>query len=417
MKRNVVFTIAVLALCVIAMPAMAAGSETKLTVWYAVSGDSGEAFKAMLEKYDAANDDVSLQYSYSGNYGDTATKVSAALVSNTAPDVALMAAGPLYTGARNDFFIESKINDSDFNKNDIFPGVWEYAEYNGRICAVPYGISTPVLFYNKAIMEKAGINMKNPPKTWDEFFKVAEAAQTKGNITGASDFWGFDVTDVAWLYKSMLSQNGNTVIKVKNNNVSPAFDDEKSVEVATFWKKLVDAKLMPVGQHSNAEKKFLSGNLAFLVASSARIARWAKDPSLKVGAIPMPYFKKPSVALGGNVLIILAKDQKVKEEAWKLVKYLARAENQTGYALKTGYLPIRKSGIALPEAKETIEKNEMFGVAFDQLDYAWSYWHFEQMGTMDQILVQVIDSIERNTMSPKDALQKGAAELQAEIDG
>lgn len=417
MKRSVVCVIAALALCMVALPVMAAGSATKLTVWYAVSGDSGEAFKAMLQKYDEANDDVTLQYTYSGNYGDTATKVSAALISNTAPDVALMAAGPLYTGARNDFFIESKINDPDFNKDDIFPGVWDYAEYNGRICAVPYGISTPVLFYNKAILEKAGISMKNPPKTWDEFFKVAATAQAKGNITGAADFWGFDVTDVAWLYKTMLSQNGNTVIKVKDNKVSPAFDDEKSLEVATYWKKLVDAKIMPIGQHSNAEKKFLSGNLAFLVASSARIARWGKDPSLKVAAIPMPYFKKQSVALGGNVLIILAKDPKVREEAWKLVKYLAKTENQTNYALKTGYLPIRKSGVKMPEAKETINSNEMYNVAFDQLEYAWSYWHFEQMGTMDQILVKTIDNIERSTMAPKDALQKAADELQSEIDG
>jgi ABC-type glycerol-3-phosphate transport system substrate-binding protein len=371
----------------------------------------------MLEKYDALNDDVTIESSYSGNYGDTATKVSASLISNTAPDVALMAAGPLYTGARNDYFIESKINDPDFNKDDIYPGVWDYAKYNGRICAVPYGISTPVLYYNKAILDKAGISLKNPPKTWAEFVQIAKTAQAKGNVSGSADFWGFDVTDVAWLFKTMLNQNGNSIIAVKGTKIAPAFADEKADEVALFWKKLVDDKVMPMGQHSNAEKKFLAGNLAFLVATSARISRWASDPALKIGAIPMPYFQKPSVALGGNVLVILSKDLKTKEVAWKLVKYLASKENQTAFALNTGYLPIRKSGLTLPEAKKAVESSGMFGVAFDQLDNSWSYWHFEQMGTMDQILAQMIDTIERNVRDPKAALDKAAADLQAEIDG
>ncbi|MHB0898231.1 MAG: ABC transporter substrate-binding protein [Spirochaetales bacterium] len=414
MKRMVTMFAALLLLCAAAIPVAA---QTKLKVWYAVSGNSGEAFKAMLEKYDALNDDVTIESSYSGNYGDTATKVSASLVSNTAPDVALMAAGPLYTGARNDYFIESKINDPDFNKDDIYPGVWDYAKYNGRICAIPYGISTPVLYYNKAILDKAGISLKNPPKTWAEFAQIAKTAQAKGNISGSADFWGFDVTDVSWLFKTMLNQNGNGIIAVKGTKIAPAFADEKADEVALFWKKLVDDKVMPMGQHSNAEKKFLAGNLAFLVATSARISRWASDPALKIGAIPMPYFQKPSVALGGNVLVILSKDLKTKEVAWKLVKYLASKENQTAFALNTGYLPIRKSGLTLPEAKKAVESNGMFAVAFDQLDNSWSYWHFEQMGTMDQILAQMIDTIERNVRDPKAALDKAAADLQAEIDG
>ncbi len=412
MKRMVTLFAALLALSIAVAPAMA---QTKLKVWYAISGDSGEAFKAMLEKYDAANDDVTLEYSYSGNYGDTATKVSAALISNTAPDVALMAAGPLYTGQRGDYFIEQKIQEADFNKDDIYPGVWDYAKFNGRICAVPYGISTPVMYYNKAILEKAGISMKNPPKTWADFVKVAKEAQAKGNINNSADFWGFDVTDVGWLFKTMLNQNGNGVIQVKGTKIAPAFDDAKAVEVATFWEKLTADKVMAVGQHANAEKKFLAGNLAFLVATSARVARWSADPKLTIGAIPMPYFQKPSVAMGGNVLVILSKDQKLKEASWKLVKYLAN--NQTEFALKTGYLPIRKSGLKIPAALAAVEKNQMFAVAFDQLDNSWSYWHFDQMGTMDQILAQAIDQFERKAATPKAALEKAAADLQAEIDG
>lgn len=411
--------ISLAALFFAALLALAApiGAQAKLTVWYAVSGDSGEAFKALLDKYAAANPGVALSSSYSGNYGDTATKMSAALLSNTQPDVALMAAGPLYTGARGDYFIDDRVKDPDFGKDDIFPGVWDYARYQGRICAVPYGISTPVLYYNKAILDKAGLDVaKNPPRTWKDLLDLAKAAQAKGNVSGSADFWGFDVTDVGWLFKTMLAQDGNPVVEVAGKTVKPVFADPAAVEVAEFWKRLVDEKVMPVGQHANAEKKFLAGSTAFFVATSARIAKWSKDQTLSVSAIPMPYWKKPSVALGGNVLVVLSQDAKAREEAWKLVKFLASAENQTDFAIKTGYLPIRKSGLARQAAKDAIARNAMYAIAFKQMDASWSYWHFEAMGTMDSLLAQALDAIERGAQKPKEALDKAVADLLADMD-
>jgi len=416
MRKGTVRIFAALIALALAAAPLAAAPKVKLTVWYGVSGASGEAFKALLDKYSTANPNVEITASYSGNYSDTATKVSAALVSNTAPDVALMAAGPLYTGGNGDFYMESKVNESSFKKSDIFPGVWEYTKFNGRICAVPYGISTPILYYNKDLVEKAGVNMaKSAPKTWNDLYKLAKLVQDKNNAAGAS-ISGFDVTDVGWLFKTMLNQNGNNVINVKKGAVSPAFNDAKGLEVATFWKRMIDDKVMAVGQHSNAEKAFLSGNVAFLVATSARIAKWSKSATIPVSAVAMPYFKKPSVALGGNVLVILGKDKATKDAAWDLVKFLASTENQTDFALKTGYLPIRKSGVARPEVKQIMKDNPMYAVAFNQLGIAWSYWHFEQMGTMDSILWEMIDNIERGTMTPKDALDKAAKDLQNEID-
>jgi len=399
-------------------PATNTDEKVKLTVWYAVSGDSGEKFKAMVEEYDANTENVEIELSYSGKYADTATKVSAALASGTAPDVALMAAGPLYTGGRGDFFIEEKVNsDSDFNKDDVFPGVWEYAKYNGKICAVPYGISTQVLYYNKKILEKAGIDVNNPPKTWDELYEMAKLAQEKGNINNSSDFWGFEVSDVPWLFKSMLNQNENPIIEVDGETVTPVFNDEKSVEVANWWKKMVDEKIMPIGQHDNAENKFLAGNVAFIVASSNRIQRWAGETTVELGAFPMPYFKKQSLALGGNVLVVFGDEGTKKERAWELVKYLSSAEKQTGFALETGYLPIRKSGVEMDIAKKMIEENPMFKIAFEQLDYSWSYWHFDQMGTMDSIISDTVEAIEKNISTPADALNDAVEYLKNEIEG
>ena len=396
---------------------LAPGEKVKISVWYAVSGASGDAFKELVEKFTAENNQIEIELSYSGNYGDTATKVSAALTSGAEPNVALMSAGPLFTGARGTYFIEEKINEADFDKADFFESGLDYSKYKGKVCALPYGISTPILYYNKNILDKAGIDTSKPPETWDDLYEMAKIAQAKGNINNVDEFWGFEVRDVPWLFKTMLNQNENPVVNVDANfKVTPAFDDENAVEVATWWKKMVDDKVMPAAQHANAEKTFLAGNSAFIVSTSNRISRWVSEEGVKVGAFPMPYFKKKSVALGGNVLVMFNKNEKEDYAAWELLNYLVDTQNQTEFALKTGYLPIRRSGLELDVAKKALSENPMYKIAFDQMEYSWSYWHFEQMGTMDMMLTGAMEKVEKNVLSPKDALEEAAKELAREID-
>ncbi len=388
----------------------------KLQVWYAIGGTSGETFLALAKAFDASRPDIELELTYSGNYADTATKVSASLLSGNAPDTAIMAAGQLYTGGRGNYCMENFVKDPEFKVDDIFKGMLEYGMYEGRIAAVPYGISSQVLYYNKDITDKAGLDLENnPPTTWAEFFQVAKTAMNSGNVNNSSDFYGFDTSDGVWLFKTMLGQNDNDLVRKSGDKVVPAFQEASGVEVAKFWKSLVDANLMPAGQHNNAEKKFLGGNLAFIAASSNRVSRWQGNTSFKLGAIMMPGFKNHSIALGGNVGVILTEDTFKSEASWELLKYLLDEANHTSFALSTGYLPIRKSALENPDIQEAFITNPLYKIAFDQLNNAWAYFHFSEMGTMDAFFWYALDELEKNVLTPQAALEKAAASLVKEI--
>jgi sn-glycerol 3-phosphate transport system substrate-binding protein len=387
-----------------------------LEVWYAVSGTSGEKFTEQAQAFDESSDLVSLNLSYSGGSNDTATKVSAALLTGTEPDVALMYAGASFTGSLGNFDMAQLIQREAFDADDIYPGIWDYCRYfNGKICAVPYGISTPVMYYNKDILEAAGVDMTNPPTTWSEFYDICLRCLEGGNIHGMDGFTAFDMTDSGWLFKSMLMQNGCSVVEVEDGVITPVFSSPEALEVAEYWKSLVDSGIMAAGEHSAAENKFLSGNLAFLVMSSNRISRWT-DVDINIGAIEMPYFKTQSVALGGNVLVIFTQDEQKIEAAWDLISYLLSPEQNLDFALSTGYLPVRASELETAEAAAAIEQNEMYAVAFKQLSYAWAYVHFEQMGTMDLQLADALSRIEKGTREPQEALDKALSKLVAEME-
>ena len=109
-------------------------SGITLDVWYAVSGTSGEEFTKQSEAF-AKQYGVTLNLSYSGGSGDTATKVAAAQLTDTAPDVALMYAGPLYTGGKDNYDIDNLIKTGKgFDFADIFEGMMDYCVYMGQGC-------------------------------------------------------------------------------------------------------------------------------------------------------------------------------------------------------------------------------------------------------------------------------------------
>ena len=382
--------------------------DVSLEVWYAVSGVTAEKFEALVNEYVAANPNVKVELSYAGSYADAASKISANQLTGTAPDLALISGAPMYTGSRGDWAIEKLIEDPAFDKDGIYEGVWKYAQWQGRNCALPYGISVPVLYYNKDIVAKIAPDIEtNPPKTWEDLYALAEI--------------GFDVNDVPWLFKSMLAQNGNSIIEVDGADVTPIYNNEQAVEVGTFWQKLITNGLMPVDQHGNADKNFQGGMTAFLVSSSVRLARWGGNPEIAdFGCLPLPSFAQESAALGGNHLVVLPKDIDVEgmsdenkaklAAAWDLAKYLMSEEKHTEFAIETGYLPIYANAMAGDYVKNAIAEDGRRQTVYDYLPTSWSYTHFDDMGTMDNWLRTTVSEIE-NGVDVKTALDKGVQGL------
>ena len=391
--------------------------DVSLEVWYAVSGVTAEKFEALVNEYAAANPNVKIEMSYAGSYADAASKISANQLTGTAPDVALISGAPMYTGGRGDWAIEKLIEDPAFDKDGIYEGVWKYAQWQGRNCALPYGISVPVLYYNKDIVAKIAPDIEtNPPKTWEDLYALAEKAVKDGHAE-----IGFDVNDVPWLFKSMLAQNGNTIIEVDGSDVTPIYNNEQAVEVGTFWQKLITNGLMPVDQHGNADKNFQGGMTAFLVSSSVRLARWAGNTEIAdFGCLPLPSFAQESAALGGNHLVVLPKDIDVEgmtdankaklAAAWDLAKFLMSEEKHTEFAIETGYLPIYADAMAGDYVKNAIAEDGRRQTVYNYLQSAWAYTHFDDMGTMDTWLKTTVSEIE-NGVDVKTALDKGVQGL------
>lgn len=385
-------------------------SETlSLVIWHGLSGPKGKFFESLVQEFDDLHPEITIEVVYTGTYAETAAKLSAALATNTLPNGGVIPAGPVFTGANGNYLILDYIEKDPQLLDDIYSGIWDYGKYAGKICAIPYNISTPVLFYNKQILQQAGLDPESPPKTWDELLNFGKIV-----VSRVKGVFGLNMGDAPWFFKALLLQNGCEIV-TRTLPPDPLFDKEAGIEAAIFWKKLVDEGVMPPGMHGMAEKHFLAGQLAFCVASSSKLGDWYGKTSFEFGVAFLPYKLRPAVPLGGATLVMFPKSEAENAATWELIKWLISPENIARWAMATGYLPIRKSCLLLPEMQEFLTANPLWKVPFEQLEFAYAYWHFMEMGTMDTLLREALEAIEYGVKTPEEAMRSAAEELRREI--
>lgn len=387
----------------------------EIVFWYPLSGSKGQVFKELVAKFEKAHPDVKVKLVYTGSYSDTAQKIVSALATKTLPNGGIIPAGPIFTGAYENYKILEYIeSDPEFDMNDFYDVGWDYAKYKGKICAIPYNISTPILVYNKKLMAEAGLDPNRLPETWEELLEYAKKITKDLNGDGEPDVWGLNIADIAWIFKAMLFQNDCEIID--SDTLTPLFDNPRGIEAATFWKRLVDEKAMPIGMHDLADKQFMSGTLGFYLGSSSVIGSWSGKLPFEFGVAFLPKMVKRAIPVGGAVLVLFPHSKAEDDATWKLIKWLVSPENLGEFCIKTGYIPIRKSVLELPDVKKFMEENPNYKVAFEQMKYGKAYWHFEQMGTMDALLYEYLDKIERGVLTPEKAMKEAAEKLKAEIE-
>ena len=396
------------------------GSDGPITieVWYALSGTTGENFMRAVNNFNTSQSDIVAIASYSGGYIDTATKITAALKSNSTPDV-IIGGQVTYTGAYGNFYAGNQAqSDPDFNFADVFEGLWDYGIYNGQYCNIPYNMSTNIMFYNKAIVEEAGLDMQsNAPKSWEEFLEVCKAL--KEHYKDKADFIPFVVQDEDWLSNSQIMQCNNPVIEANADYSvkTAAWGTEECAKVAKWWQDMVRNGCMNMTMNKAGNNTFLAGNAAFFAGSSTKISEWSSTLGENLCAIEMPYFDVQKVALGGSCVAVYPKTAERTNAAWRFVKFICSADENALFAVDSGYLPIRKSSFSSPSVTKAIKTMPAYSVAFKQLSYAYAYLNIDDYAAKAIALSKFRSLVTHDlTYDPLKAMQESAAAYNKEAN-
>lgn len=337
----------------------AAQAQTEIQWWHAMGGELGAKLEEITKGFNDSQDEYTVVPSYKGTYPETMTAAIAAFRAQEQPAIVqvfevgtgtMMAA----EGAIVPVHQMMEEQGAAFDPAGFLPAVvGYYTDTEGNMLSMPFNSSTPILYYNKTVFEKAGLDPETPPKTWAEM----EEFSNKIIESGAADC-GFTTQWISWIHTENLSAWHNQPIGTEQNGFGGTaarltLNGPVQVKHWENLKRLSDEGIFkyggPVGG-DNAPPMFYSQDCAMYMASSAsRAGVIANATNFELGYGMLPYYDDVEGApqnsiIGGATLWVLSgrPDQEYAGVA-KFFEYLSSPEVQADWASFSGYLPITQA--------------------------------------------------------------------------
>ena len=193
----------------------------------------------------------------------------------------------------------------------------------------------------------AGLDVNNPPKTWDEFETWAAKMTDKAKgVYGTALLAKKDETGT-FLFLPWVLQNGGTLATL---------DSPESIAALAFWKDLIDKGYAPktaiTDGFAEIYTQFTTGKAGMMISGTWNVNSIPKDaPNLKWKVALLPYTKQPASSLGGENWAMFAAS-KQQDGAWDFLKFVIDPAYGTKLTDCMGYIPSRKDVLAQVAAKQ-----------------------------------------------------------------
>ncbi|AKR54684.1 ABC transporter substrate-binding protein [Youhaiella tibetensis] len=363
--------------------ASTAEAATKIQWWHAMGGELGAKLEEIAANFNKTQSDYEIVPVYKGSYDEALTGAIAAFRANEQPaiiQVYEVGTGTMMgaKGAVYPVYQLMKDMGEPFDQSKFLPAVvGYYSDTEGNVLSLPFNSSTPIMYYNKDVFKKAGLDPEVAPKTWKE---VEEFSQ-KIIDSGAAKC-GFTTGWIAWVQLENLNAIHDQPYSTKANGFGGldaefTFNNDLSVRHWENLKKWQDSHVFEFGGPGggdNAPPLFYSQECAIYMNSSASragVINNAKD--FEVGFAPLPYYDdvttdpKNSIIGGATLWTLQGRPAEEYKGVAKFFTYLQQPEVQAAWHQYTGYLPITQAAYDLGISQGFYEKNPGSDIAIKQL--------------------------------------------------
>jgi multiple sugar transport system substrate-binding protein len=310
-------------------------------------------FRPIVGAFEKENPGIKVEFVDMG-WDEYFTRLPILLSSRTTPDVMLNQQGGIYQyGSENQFLALDKLIDEELRKQ-LAPGLLEANTVNGHVVGIPSSVGAYVLWYRADLFEKAGLNPNRPPATWQELLQYAETIKAKAGVPGLGVHGkpGVDLADTyAYFYHAAV---GRPLWDSKLNRID--LRHPGAAEALRFMKKLVDSPgAQPhVDQYDRPALRSLlrDGRIAMTfdgpwILNVVKEQLQGANPVIRAGQVPAGPAGRHSITVVDAWTI--PAHTKHPNEAWKLLRYLVRPENQAAHDSGYGSIPPQDAVAKMPE--------------------------------------------------------------------
>jgi sn-glycerol 3-phosphate transport system substrate-binding protein len=357
-----------------------ANAQTEVQFWHAMAGEMGGRVEKLANDFNASQKEFKVVPVYKGTYPEVMTGAIAAFRAKQAPHIVQIFEVGTATmmsakGAVYPVHELMKEQGAPFDPASYLPAVSGYfSDVKGNMLSFPFNSSTPILYYNKDLFKKAGLDPNQPPKTFADVEAYAKKLQAAGVPCGFTTEWP------SFMQFENFSAYHNQPISTKENGLG-GLDAElklngpvqvKHLQNLVDWQK---TKIFDYGGRGDSSKpKFFSGECGMTVSSAAARLGILTNMKADVGMALLPYYADvkgaPQNAIIGGASLWVLRGQKAEDYKGvaQFFAFLSKPEIQAWWHQQTGYLPITTAAYELSRQQGFYEKNPGTDVAVKEIN-------------------------------------------------
>ena len=279
--------------------------------------------------------------------------IMAAVAAGTPPSITWGSFAPLYRAGAI-LPIDEYLQKYNYEVDQVYQYLWDMFSIKGKKYAFPVENSSVCWWYNKDLLEKAGLPEPKPDWDWNDLVEYAKKltiyekdVPVQYGITHAMD--------KSWAFFTPLMELGGQWMNDSLTQV--VFDSEAGVKAMTWFADLCQKeKVMPEpGAGFNANDWFPAGKCAMQWDGPWRFGAWVNELNMNVGTVPHP--KNPDTGnrdtyVFGGTLQLMKTNPEEQDAAAQFLCWFHSRDNNTRWCIETGYLPMRKDVAETPKYKD-----------------------------------------------------------------
>lgn len=290
----------------------------------------------------------------------------------------------------------------------VFYRMWEPAVKESRIYGFPWILDTRVLFYNKDLLKKAGLDSEKKPVVWqDLLYAVQKIHDPQNKIYG----FGANSAEKHRLYKKFLPFFwGNNGALLSPDGKECWINSKQGREALEFYVNLTKYGLLDT--QLRLDEAFMEGEIGFVMSGGWLLQQIRKNkPDLNFGVclIPRPKLESGlSASFAGAEFLVINKKSKHPQEAMKLVRFLTDLDNALELCKAIG-TPTPSQAMAALDPY--YQKDPYLTIFQEQQNYSFAPPPTPKWVYIEEEIEKGVEQAMYGKKTPKEALDQAKGEI------
>ena len=290
-----------------------------------------KSYQDMIDNFEAKHPNIQVEVMVTP-WGDHHTKMLTMFAGRVPVDIMAVSSVvfPLFVkkGVCLDITSYVERDKEEIDLDDFYPITISGCKHKGRFYGLPYGGDSIVLYYNKDMFDREGVEYPNDSWTWDDFRQSAIKLTKDIDKDGRTDQFGFSVSSNFTWINLWIRNNGGRILNEKKNKC--LINSPEAIKAIQFLYDLQHKyHVMPTISERENQDLFSNGRLGMIHLWRGLVVNYRKIPDFKWDVGPLPKGRGKKVNLSSVNPRVISSISKHPEEAWELLKHISSKESFT----------------------------------------------------------------------------------------